>query len=362
MLAAKLNAVTKTMSANNIDYIILSPSENLFYLTELDILQDERMHLMVISAAGNITFIVPAMSKELVEKASIDAPILAWDDGDDPVELVAEVIKAESTAKIAVDDKMWSQHLISIQPLYPQAVFTPASQVMSEVRIIKAKDEQEKLAQVAAIADQVMEQIISEIEVGQTEQQVAARIEVLFKEFGADDISFKPIVAAGENASVPHHRPSAKVLQDGDFVILDLGGKLKGYCSDITRTIALGEPAAEMKKVYAVVKEAQEAACQGVAPGRPCSDIDALARDVISGHGYGELFVHRTGHGIGIDIHEEPYIVETNKRKLEPGMAFSIEPGIYVPGKFGVRIEDIVIVGEAGFNRLNNFTRELIRK
>jgi Xaa-Pro dipeptidase len=362
MFFDRIRRVNEIMVENEIDYIILSPSENLLYLTGLDILQDERLHLMIVSQKGDISFIIPEMTKEIVQKSSISGKLLVWDDGTYPVELLKQVIENKKNLRIAIDDKMWSVNSISIHGIYPKAGFIEASKVMTDVRLVKHKEEIEKLAKISDITDQVMEKIIEEIEVGKTERQLSNRIEILFKELGADDISFKPQVAVGANASIPHHLPSNKKVEKNEMIILDFGGQLDGYRSDIARTVSLGEPRDEMKKVYEIVKEAQEMACQEVRPGKMCFEIDKIARDIIKKKGYGEYFIHRTGHGIGVDFHEAPFIVENNRRQLEPGMVFSIEPGIYLPGRLGVRIEDIVAVTEKGFRRLNNFTRELIVK
>jgi len=346
MLLNRLKKVKEKMIEKEINYLILSISENFLFLTGFEILQDERIHWMVITQKGEIYFILPEMSKEIFQKNIIYGEILPWDETTNPSGLLRRIVKNNSDTKIAIDDKMWSAHLLSIQEICPKAKFVKVSEVMLDLRLIKDDEEIKKLEKIANITDKVMEKIIKEIAVGMSEKQISVRIEYLFKELGADGISFMPLVASGVNGSIPHHIPSNKKIQKGEFVIFDIGGVLEGYRSDMTRTICLGEPNDE-KEVY---------------PGKMCYEIDKAARNVIENMNYGKYFTHRTGHGIGLDFHEPPFIRGDNKRQIDPGMVFSIEPGIYIPEKFGVRIEDIVVVIEKGFKTLTNFTRELIIK
>jgi Xaa-Pro dipeptidase len=302
------------------------------------------------------------MSKEIFQKNIIYGEILLWDETTNPSEFLRRIVKNNTDTKIAIDDKMWSAHLLSIQEICPRAKFVKVSEVMLDLRLIKDDEEIKKLEKIADITEKVIEKIINEVTVGMTEKQLSTRIEFLFKELGADGISFLPLVASGANAAIPHHIPSNKKIQKGEFVIFDIGGILEGYRSDITRTICLGEPTDEMKKVYEIVKKAHETACKEVSPGKKCFEIDKAARDVIENMNYGEYFTHRTGHGIGLDFHEPPFLLDNNERPIEPGMVFSIEPGIYLSEKFGARIEDIGVVTVNGFKILTNFTRELIIK
>mgnify|MGYP001091229991 CR=1 FL=1 len=362
MLLDRLKKIKEKMIEREINYLILSPSENFLFLTGFEILQDERMHLMVITQKGETYFILPEMSKEIFQKNIIYGEILPWDETTNPSEFLRRIVKNDSNTKIAIDDKMWSANLLSIQEILTKAKFVKVSEVMSDFRIIKENEEIKKLERIANITDKVMKKIIKEVAIGMSEKQVSMRIEYLFKELGAEGISFVPLVASGVNGSIPHHIPSNKKIQKKEFVIFDIGGVLEGYRSDMTRTICLGEPNDQMKKIYKIVKKAHEKACKEVYPGKMCSEIDKAARNVIEKMNYGKYFTHRTGHGIGLDFHEPPFILGNNKRQIDTGMVFSIEPGIYLPEKFGVRIEDIVVVTEKGFKTLTNFTRELIIK
>jgi len=240
------------------------------------------------------------------------------------------------------------------------AGFYPASKVMRDARMFKDETEISFLCKSAELVDQIAGELPGIIRPGMTEKELAMLIENRMKELGADEPSFKTIVASGPNGAEPHYCTGDRQFTKGDFVIVDFGAIVDYYCSDITRTFCLGKATVEMRKIFNVVKDANEAGFQAVLKGCTCEQVDWAARKVIAQAGYGEYFIHRTGHGIGLDYHEEPYIVAGNHKVLEPGMAFSVEPGIYLPGKFGVRIEDIVVVSENGPVRLNRASHELI--
>nr|WP_269433506.1 M24 family metallopeptidase [Bacillus sp. FJAT-29937] len=225
----------------------------------------------------------------------------------------------------------------------------------------KDEKEIELLRESGKIADEVMKQIIDYISPGTTEKEVADEIKRLFALKGVEKLSFNPIVGAEKNGAIPHHQSDETIIRSGDMVVIDMGGVKNHYCSDITRTIVVGEePDEEKKNVYEVVKRAQDEAVKAIRPGIELKEIDKIARDIISKSGYGVNFTHRTGHGIGIDVHEEPYVTFNNSQVLEPGMVTSVEPGIYLSDRYGVRIEDIVLVTPVGFERLNNLSRDLI--
>ncbi len=235
------------------------------------------------------------------------------------------------------------------------------SPVISELREIKDEDEIKVLKKAAKIADKMFYKLMDEELEGKSEKELANMIEYMMKnEFDADGVSFDPIVASGPNGANPHHTPSTRKIRKGDVVIFDYGAKYLGYCSDITRTVVVGSPSEEVKKVYEIVKESQETAFQQVKEGITAGDIDSAARNVIAKYGYDKYFIHRTGHGLGIDVHEEPYISPGNTKLLKEGMVFTIEPGIYLHGKFGIRIEDDVVVLNKKGVRLTEAERELI--
>jgi Xaa-Pro aminopeptidase len=254
---------------------------------------------------------------------------------------------------------MWALFTLRFRDALPAARQVLASSVLSELRMRKSPAEVSALREAGQAIDRVHAQVPGWLTPGVSERQVGARIASAILAEGHAQVDFT-IVASGPNAASPHHELSDRVLQRGDVVVVDIGGTMpSGYCSDSTRTYALGSAPEEFRRYYSVLQEAQEAACQFVRPGVSCESVDAAARSLIAAAGYGEQFIHRTGHGIGLETHEDPYIVSGNTRELEPGMAFSIEPGIY-PGPHGARIEDIVVCTKDGAERLNLRPRDLV--
>ncbi|MEL7566609.1 MAG: Xaa-Pro peptidase family protein [Dehalobacterium sp.] len=356
----RMKGVQKLLKIRNTDYLVLAPSANMYYLTGLKTVADERFQAVVVGPEGLPLVVLPEMYKEIA--ASGDGTgwkLLTWADDKNPVELIISEFSAKK-AKVAVDDRMWASHFLAVRNAFPEAEFYPAGQLMKQVRIYKDKTEVELLRRSGALIDRVMEEVMKQIKPGIREKELAAFVVNQIKKEGGDDISFKPIVAFGLNGSSPHHVSGERQAEIGDFIIVDIGAVLEGYCSDITRTFCLGKASSEMKKVYQGVQGANEAGFRAVQLGTACEEVDRAARDVIREAGYGEFFIHRTGHGIGLDYHEDPYLVAGNSASLEIGMAFSVEPGIYLPGKFGVRIEDIAALTEEGPVRFNNFPRDLI--
>jgi D-alanyl-D-alanine dipeptidase len=249
-------------------------------------------------------------------------------------------------------------HLLALELATADCFFVAAGRALPLLRAVKDEDEIGRLRAAAEGADAVFAQVVATPFEGRREMDVAADLDRLLREHGHDRVDFT-IVGSGPNSASPHHHSGERVIARGDSVVMDFGGVANGYCSDITRTAFVGEPTEEQRRIYDTVHDAQQAAFDAVRPGVPAQEVDRAARAVISDAGYGPFFVHRTGHGIGIEIHEPPYIVEGNEILLQPGMTFSDEPGIYLPGKFGVRIEDQVVVTEDGAERLNEATREL---
>jgi Xaa-Pro aminopeptidase len=221
------------------------------------------------------------------------------------------------------------------------------------MRAVKGPDELARLAAAAAAADATYREILEAPFAGRKETDVAADLADLLRSFGHEQVDFT-VVGSGPNGADPHHEAGDRVIRDGDAVVLDFGGLRYGYGSDTTRTVCVGEPTPEIRDVHEVVRQAQQAGVDAVRPGATCQDVDRAARAVITEAGYGEAFIHRTGHGIGVTTHEPPYIVEGEEQPLVPGMCFSVEPGIYLSGRFGVRIEDIVTVTDSGVARLND--------
>jgi len=357
----RLGQCQKLMSEKGIDVVFLGPGPNMYYLSGFLEESSERLLALIVPQSGDPLFIVPELYQEQVRSFSWVEDLTAWKDDEDPKALLSNtmwrILKRQAT--IAVDTRMWSRFLIMLLAAAPDARYEDAGSVMYELRIRKSSHEIELMDKAAEIADAAFTETIEECRAGMTEHEVAAKIVYELRRLGADGVAFEPVVGSGPNAALPHYRSGDRRLQRGDFVVLDYGCLYRGYSSDITRTIAIGMCDAEREKVYSVVRSAQEEAYQRTLTGIEAQSVDKVARDIIETAGYGKFFIHRTGHGIGLEIHEEPYIVAGNSLKLAEGMAFSIEPGIYLPGQYGVRIEDIVVMEAERARRLNKSPREL---
>ena len=347
----------------DIDAVLLSVGPDLPYLTGYEAMPLERLTMLVLPAEGDATLVVPRLeAPRVVEHPEVFA-LRSWDETDDPVAIVAEL--AGGVNAVAIGDRTWARFVIDLQHAMPSARFTRGSEVMGPLRARKDGAEIDALRQAGAAADRVATELqTGEIElVGRTEAQVSAELGRRLRAEGHHRVNFA-IVAAGANAASPHHEPGEHVIREGEVVLCDFGGTMLGddgigYCSDITRCVHLGEPPEEMAEAYAVLLEAQQAAVAAAVVGTPCEEVDATARRIITDAGWGEQFIHRTGHGIGIEEHEDPYIVSGNGTPLAAGHAFSIEPGIYVPGRFGFRLEDIVVAADAGPDPLNRADHDL---
>ena len=354
----RLSKLVSLMNERNFDGALISPGTNLYYLTGLSVHEaGERLTLLVVNADGEYRLLAPSLYENVIR----NFPVTFWRDGENPYDKLAWIL-AElhlSGGRLLVEDTMRADWLINIMRLGPFE-FYPLSSLVRELRMVKDKGEIEAMKHAAKAADRVFEEILSWDLVGMRERELALKIELALREL-SDGISFEPIVASGENGANPHHEPGNRRLRKGDMVILDYGAKWRGYCSDITRTIALGRPNERLVEIYEIVKEAQERAYRAVREGVPAREVDHAARETIGNAGYGEYFTHRTGHGLGLDVHEEPYIGPDGNVVLRNGMTFTIEPGIYVPGLGGVRIEDDVVVHEGKGKRLTRAERELIR-
>jgi Xaa-Pro aminopeptidase len=338
--------------------ILVSPGPDLAYLMAYAPLPLERLTLLVLSTSTDPTLVVPTLERPLAERAA-GAPGLIlrdWRDGrDDPYAVVGGML---GSGRYAVTDRTWASHLLALERAGPERSFVAAGEALPLLRAVKDPDEIERLTVVAHAADAAFADVISLPFAGRAEAEVAAELDRLLREHGHERVDFT-IVGSGPNAASGHHEPGERRIEPGDAVVMDFGGMRDDYCSDITRTVFVGEPTDEAREVYSIVRAAQQAAFEAVRPGVAAEEVDRAARALITDAGYGERFVHRTGHGIGLEVHEPPYIVEGNATPLEPGMTFSDEPGIYLEGRFGVRIEDQVVVTPEGAERLNDATREL---
>jgi Xaa-Pro aminopeptidase len=313
----------------------------------------ERLTLLVLTPDRPPTLVVPALERPDAAAAP-GAPaleMLDWYDAVDPYRVVAPLLRPGG--RYGISDSTWAMHLIGLQEALPGTSYHALSTCQPMLRAVKDQHELARLAAAGAAADAAYGEILGVRFAGRQETEVAADLAALLRKFGHERVDFT-VVGSGPNGANPHHEAGDREIRPGDAVVLDFGGLLDGYGSDTTRTVTVGEPDDEVGEVHAIVRRAQQAAFEAVQPGVPCEEIDWVARQVIRDAGFGEYFIHRTGHGIGVTTHEPPYMVAGEKQPLVPGMCFSIEPGIYLPGRFGVRIEDIVTVTPNGGRRLNN--------
>ncbi len=358
--AQRLARVATAVGDAGLDALLLTPGPDLRYVTGYDAKQLERLTCLAVPAGGRPFLLVPRLELAAAQAspaAGLGVEMVTWEETEDPFGIVKERIGAPGS--VALSDRMWALHVLRFRAAFPGASQQLASTVLSPLRIRKTPAEVSALRAAGEAIDRVHARVPGWLRAGRTEREVGADIAGAILAEGHVQVDFV-IVGSGPNAASPHHELSGRVLTDGDVVVVDIGGTMaSGYCSDCTRTYAIGRPPAGFAAYYGVLKDAQDAACAAVRPGVAAQDIDRAARDIIAKAGYGDWFIHRTGHGIGLESHEDPYIVEGNRTPLEPGMAFSVEPGIY-PGPHGARIEDIVVCTGDGVQRLNNATRELV--
>jgi Xaa-Pro aminopeptidase len=359
---SRLKQSQELMSEKGFDVLFLAPGPNMYYLSGFLEEPGERLLALIVPQSSDPSFIVPELYEEQVRTVSWIENIITWKDAQDPSSVLSATMKQVVMKRptIAVDSRMWSRFFLMLLAVMPDARYLDAASVMNPLRIKKTSEEIALMARSAEIADAAFTGTVKECREGMTEHQVAAKIVNEMRRMGADSVTFEPITGSGPNGALPHYRSGDRKLQRGDLVVLDYGCVYRGYFSDITRTIAVGSCDDERRKVYSIVRSAQERAYQAAVEGAEAQSVDKVAREIIEAAGYGRFFVHRTGHGIGLEVHEEPYIVAGNSMKLDEGMAFSVEPGIYVPGEFGVRIEDIVVIQAGKAQRLNKCTRELV--
>ncbi|MEU1080112.1 Xaa-Pro peptidase family protein [Streptomyces sp. NPDC005908] len=319
----------------------------------------ERLTLLVLAAGREPVLVVPTLEAPDAERAA-GASALAlrdWTDGKDPYAATAALLDAEG--RFGVSDNAWALHLLGLQQALPRTAYVSLTEALPMLRAVKDPAELDRLAAAGAAADAAFEEIRNVAFGGRLEAEVAADLAAALRRYGHSQVDFT-IVASGPNGANPHHEAGDRRIGRGDMVVLDFGGLKDGYGSDTSRTVHVGEPTEEERRVHDLVRAAQEAGFRAVRPGAACQDVDRAAREVIADAGYGEYFIHRTGHGIGVTTHEPPYMIEGEEQPLVPGMCFSVEPGVYLPGRFGVRIEDIVTVTEDGGRRLNDTTREMV--
>ncbi len=354
----RLDGARTRLREEGIDALLVGPSADLRYLVGYEALPLERLTLLVVPAEGPAHLVVPELEVARAEESGATelTELRAWGETDDPIAIVRSLVGEAET--LAVQDRLWTSFTLQLQAAIPSAKWVPGTQVMRELRIVKTEEERRLLREVAAAIDHVHAQVPALLRAGRREREVGREIESLIRE-EHDEVSFV-IVGSGPNGASPHHETGDRILEEGDAVVVDIGGVRQGYCSDCTRNYVVGRSPEGYDELHEVLERAQQAAVEAVRPGVTAESIDAAARDVITEAGYGEYFIHRTGHGIGVEGHEEPYIVAGNDEPLRSGMAFSVEPGIYVPERFGARIEDIVIVTDDGVDNLNHRPRGVV--
>ncbi len=344
------------MSELGVDVLLLSTGPDLPWLTGYEAMPLERLTALVLPRDGNATLVVPRLEAPRVDARPEVFSVRAWDETDDPVALVAGLAGTPDT--VGVGDHTWGRFVLDFQVALPLATFRKASDVTGPLRAVKDPPEIEALQAAARAVDEIAGEMREVAFGGRTELDVHRELVERMLALGHERSNFA-IVAAGPNGASPHHEPGRRVIVDGDVVLCDFGGTMDGYCSDITRMFVVGEPAREVRETYEVLVEAQELAVRSATVGAPCEHVDAVARRSIESAGFGDRFIHRTGHGIGVEAHEDPYVVAGNGAPLVAGNVFSIEPGIYLPDRFGLRLEDIVVATPDGPERLNHAPRDL---
>jgi Xaa-Pro aminopeptidase len=363
----RVHAAREVAGELGVDLLVLTPGSDLRYLCGYDAHAMERLTALAVPQRGEPFLVVPRLEAPMVDASPAGAlglELLAWDETDDPFALLAGTATARLGAaptRVGVGARTWAEHALGVQRALPGSALELAGPVVDRLRMVKSQAEIEELAIAGAAIDRVHARMGEWLRVGRTEAEVGADIAAAIRAEGHVGVDFT-IVGSGPNGASPHHELSGRTVEAGDLVVVDIGGETAtGYRSDCTRTYVVGGPAgADVAEWYAVLHEAQRAATAAVRPGATAESVDAAARVVIDQAGWGEHFIHRTGHGIGLDTHEAPYIVAGNELSLVPGMAFSVEPGIYLAGRCGARIEDIVVCTDDGVRILNDGPRELV--
>ncbi|MET8827967.1 aminopeptidase P family protein [Streptomyces sp. NPDC004610] len=357
---ARMARAVRDAEAAGLAGLLVAPGPDLVWLTGYaPPAATERLTLLVLVPGQDPALVVPTLEAPDAAKAT-GAPAITlrdWTDGKDPYAATAALLAA--SGRFGVSDNTWALHLLGLQRALPDSSYAALSDTLPMLRAVKDAAELELMAAAGAAADAAFEEIRAVPFGGRRESEVAADLAALLRRHGHEQVDFT-IVASGPNGADPHHEAGDRVIERGDMVVLDFGGLRDGYGSDTSRTVHVGEPTDEERRVHDLVRAAQQAGYEAVRPGVACQEVDRAARAVIDEAGYGARFIHRTGHGIGVTTHEPPYMIEGEEQPLVPGMCFSVEPGVYLPGRFGVRIEDIVTVTEDGGRRLNDTTRELV--
>lgn len=350
----RLRRTAANMKQASLSCILVSAPESVYYLTGRMIQPGERMLALTVYDDGRAELFV---NRLFAQQAEEGLPLYEYGDTDDPIALLADYLPA---GKVGIDRRWPSEFTIRLMTARPDILPVLGSAPVDDARMLKDAEEANLMRVSSSMNDQALNRLISTLREGDTEEAVGQRFVEIGRSLGALSASFEPLVCFGANCAEPHHASDATPLKAGDTIILDLGLNVNNAMSDMTRTLVLGHASQEQKEVYEIVRQANEAGRKAVAPGVPLAEIDRAAREVIEKAGYGPFFIHRTGHGIGLQVHEPPDVSASETRVAQKGMIFSIEPGIYLPGKFGVRIEDLVMVTENGSECLNALGRDLM--
>jgi len=357
----RLSHARKAVAGAGLDALLITPGPDLRWLTGYEALPLERLTCLVLPADGEPFLVAPQLEVPSVEASAVPSlgiEVVGWAETEDAYATAAS--RLTEPRRVGLANRMWAEQVLRFRDALPGAEQSLASEVLSDLRMRKSPEEVDALRRAGQAIDRVHTRMAEFLRPGLTEREAGREIAAAILAEGHETVDFV-IVGSGPNGASPHHEVGDRVLERGDVVVVDIGGTTdEGYCSDCTRMYSLGEPPSLFRDYFSVLHEAQVAACEHARPGVTAESVDAAARAVIAAAGYGENFVHRTGHGIGVETHEEPYIVEGNRTVLEVGMAFSIEPGIYLPGQHGARIEDIVVATDDGIERLNVTDRDVV--
>ncbi|KPK93965.1 MAG: peptidase M24 [Anaerolineae bacterium SM23_ 63] len=360
----RLTRLIQTMKTEKLDAIALNPGPSLYYITGLSFHLMERPVVLILSLNDKPTLILPDLERSKAERSDLDLELISY--GEDDASR-SQAFQEASTRHDLDKRRIGVEPLRSrvfelrlLESVAPQASFTSCEATLSSLRIIKDENERDSIRRAVLVAEEALRATIPLIRLGMSERELASELTIQLLRAGSEPaMPFKPIVASGPNSALPHATPTDRRLQNGDLLIIDWGATVDGYISDITRTFALGEINTELEKIHTVVQRSNAAGREAIRPGASCQEIDRASRSVIDDSGYGQFFIHRTGHGIGLEAHEHPNIREGNLQILTPGMTFTVEPGIYLPDRGGVRVEDNVIVTESGGESLSTYSRQL---
>jgi len=359
-MSDRLHTLQKRLAVRGADCAVIGPTTTMRYLLGDAPLADERLCILLVTPE-RVQMIAPALNADQISGFS-DVEMLTWEDAAGPgAALAGSIITGNAPSTLAVDGSMRADFLLPVlEQAHPRKII-PLDPVVAQLRMLKSDQEITALAASAAQADRAMAAAVDACRPGATEAEVAWAAERAFREDGAERVEFTQ-VAAGHNAAFPHHHSGDAVLREGEGVIIDIGASLHGYKSDITRMVFLGKPGREFREAFELVLAANTRGREAVRPGLPAEELDRVVRGFIEQGGMGARFLHRTGHGLGLDVHEEPWIQAGSATLLEEGMVFSIEPGVYLPGKFGIRVEDIVAITSEGVKTLTGFDHALVVK